>query len=124
MISLSVNQQWKRFWIGLKRTGIDIVVVQAYTRPTPTENGNTKMKNNITMLNHPTMQRKIRNAIWMAKLQAKATGKPTKQWYVQNRHGNNILRVDVAADLSITVWGDMSRNITDMVVASIYANRR
>lgn len=82
------------------------------------------MRNNITMLNHPTMQRKIRSAIWMAKLQAKATGKAAKQFYVQNRHGNNIMRVDVSPSLEVTVWGDCSRNITDMVVASIYANRR
>jgi hypothetical protein len=84
----------------------------------------TKMKNNITMLNHPTMQRKLRNAIWLAKLQAKATGKTAKQFYVQNRNGQNIMRVDMSADLQLTVWGDCSKNITSMVEASLYANRR
>lgn len=82
------------------------------------------MKNNITMLNHPTMQRKIRNAVWLATIQVMKTGKPAKQFYVQNRFGRNIMRVDVAADRSLTVWGDCSRNITDMVIASLYKNRR
>ncbi len=82
------------------------------------------MKNNITMLNHPTMQRKIRNALWMAKMTVKLTGRPAKQFYIQNRFGHNIIRLDMAADGQITVWGDQSRNITSMVEASLYANRR
>ena len=86
------------------------------------------MKNNITALNHPTIQRKLRNAIWLAKLEAKASGKTAKQFYVENRHGCNIFRVDVSADMQLTVWGDCSRNITAMVMQSIeaakYLNRR
>lgn len=82
------------------------------------------MKNNITMLSHPTIQRKIRNAIWLAKLEALSTKKDARKVYVQNRKGNNIMRVDVSKDLQITVWGDCSRNISDMVMASLYANRR
>mgnify|MGYP003466138365 CR=1 FL=1 len=82
------------------------------------------MKNNITMLNHPTMQRKIRNALWMAKMTVKLTGRPAKQFYIQNRFGRNIMRLDMAADGQITVWGDCSKNITAMVESSIYMNRR
>lgn len=81
------------------------------------------MKNNITMLSHPTIQRKLRNAIWLAKIQAKATGKTAKQFYVENRHGQNIMRIDVSADMQLTVWGDCSRNITTIVMQSIEASK-
>lgn len=81
------------------------------------------MKNNITMMSHPTMQRKIRNAIWLSKIQAKATGKTAKQFYVQNRNGQNIMRVDVSPSLEVTVWGDCSRNVTSMVLDSIEASK-
>ena len=81
------------------------------------------MKNNITMLNHPTMQRKIRNALWMAKMTVKLTGRAAKQFYIQNRFGRNIMRLDMAADGQITVWGDCSRNVTRMVLDSIEASK-
>ena len=84
------------------------------------------MRNNITALNHPTMQRKLRNAIWFAKMEAKQNGHGRE--YIENRSGDAVMRVDVFADGSLRVWGDQSRNITQMVVDSIeankYANRR
>lgn len=92
------------------------------------------MKNNITALMHPTMQRKIRRAIWLAKLAAVSTEKgipePTdyrrhnKQHYIQNRLGQNIMRVDYSTYTGLTVWGDCSRNITYMVEAALYSTKR
>ena len=82
------------------------------------------MKNNTAALNHPTMQRKIRDAVWLASLQVKATGKSAKQFYIQNRKGQNIMRVDMSANMELTVWGDCSKNITSLVQASLYINRR
>jgi hypothetical protein len=88
------------------------------------------MRNNITALQHPTIKRKIRRAIWLAKLaaHAEARGLPepadyrrhTKQHYVTNRKGKNILRVDYNYITGLTVWGDQSRNITSMVKAALY----
>lgn len=90
------------------------------------------MRNNIAALRHPTIQRKIRHAIWLAKLEAyrfKAEDKGTcaSSWsgrqYVQNRKGHNIMRVDFRVSgwlsQSLTVWGDQSRNITNMVLQSL-----
>lgn len=84
------------------------------------------MRNNVSALRHPTIQRKIRHAIWLAKLEAMRNYKADKhklfnrgKQYVQNRHGHNIMRVDwnisVAGQQWLTVWGDQSRNITAMV---------
>lgn len=92
------------------------------------------MRNNITALKHPTIVRKIRRAIWLAKLAAHAIEKGlpepsdyyrhAKQHYVQNRHGNAIMRVDYSTYTGLTVWGDQSRNITDMVEAVLYSEKR
>lgn len=92
------------------------------------------MRNNITALMHPTIQRKLRRAIWLAKLAAKSIEKGipepsdywrhTKQHYVQNRLGRNIMRVDYYISIGFCVWGDGSRNITKMVEDALYATRR
>lgn len=92
------------------------------------------MKLNITSLNHPTIVRKIRRAIWLAKLAAHAIEKGlpepsdyrrhAKQHYVQNRRGRNIMRVDYNTHTGLIVWGDESRNITDMVEAVLYSEKR
>ena len=75
------------------------------------------MHNNASALQHPTMQRKIRQALWLARLEHKATGKRSRQ-YVPNRHGRLIMRLDLGAD-GITVWGDLSRDITGMVATAM-----
>ncbi len=83
------------------------------------------MRNNITALKHPTIQRAIRRAMWLAKLAAVAESKGlhapddyrrhSKQHYVENRHGRAIFRVDYSIATGLTVYGDESRNITKMV---------
>lgn len=85
------------------------------------------MKNNITALQHPTIQRKIRHAIWLAKLEAYAARRYDMQLhgietrnnrgiqYVANRKGHNILRVDWYTIGGLWVYGDQSRNVTHLV---------
>lgn len=89
------------------------------------------MHNNITALQHPTIKRKIKRAIWLAKLaayaQAKGMPEPTdyrrhaKQHYVSNRKGRVIMRVDYSVNSGVTVWGDCSRNITALVLGALHA---
>lgn len=79
------------------------------------------MHNNISALRHPTIQRKIRQAIWLARLAAYADKKKTgtsgisKHNYVQNRHGQNIMRIDYYTNGGLVVYGDQARNITAMI---------
>jgi hypothetical protein len=47
-----------------------------------------------TSFSHPTFQRKIKSALWLAKLESKKTGCRSVK-YVQNRNGRNVLRLDV-----------------------------
>lgn len=91
------------------------------------------MRNNITALKHPTIVRKIRLAIWLAKLEAIRKHKDGYSFsrgkqYVENRKGHNIMRVDWCIDFngygSLVVWGDQSRNITSMVEAVLYSEKR
>lgn len=84
------------------------------------------MRNNTAALRHPTIKRSIRRAIWLAKLEAKrkelngTAGFVRGVQYVQNRKGNNVIRVDwyrgeCAADSGLIAYGDQSRNITGLV---------
>jgi len=43
---------------------------------------------------NPTFQKNIRQALWLARMESKKTGKRSVQ-YVQNKHGMNVLRIDV-----------------------------
>ena len=47
-----------------------------------------------TSFSHPTLQRKIKSALWLAKLESKKTGIRSVK-YVQNRFGETMLRLDV-----------------------------
>ena len=47
-----------------------------------------------TTFANPTFQKRIRQALWLARMESKKTGKRSVQ-YVQNRNGRNVLRVDV-----------------------------
>lgn len=47
-----------------------------------------------TTFNHPTFQKRIRQALWLSKLESLKTGKRVVN-YVQNRNGRNVLRIDV-----------------------------
>lgn len=91
------------------------------------------MRNNITALKHPTIVRKIRRAVWLAKLEAMRNHKDGHSFsrgkqYVENRKGHNIMRVDWCININgcgeLVVWGDQSRNITDMVEAVLYSEKR
>lgn len=85
------------------------------------------MRNNITALAHPTIKRKIRHAVWLAKLEAYAKrrdgisyqGQSAGRQYVANRKGNNILRIDWFVLGGLVVYGDQSRNITAMVAKAL-----
>ena len=87
------------------------------------------MRNNITAYKHPTIVRKIRQALWLAKLEAVREYKNGKfpyhaKRYVTNRHGHNIMRVSFFIDFDgryMQVYGDQSRNITDMIVEALGA---
>ena len=87
--------------------------------------GANSMRNNITAFQHPTIKRKIRRAIWLAKLEVTKERKKNSRklhhavQYVQNRKGNNILRIDYNSAGFLTVWGDLCRNITPMVVEAM-----
>ena len=80
------------------------------------------MKNTITSFSHPTAQKQIRRALWLARLEQAKTGQHAKQ-YVQNRKGNNYLRVSVHADRSVVIYGDCSRIVTDKVLTAIIKAR-
>ena len=47
-----------------------------------------------TTFANPTFQKRIRQALWLARMESKKTGKRSVQ-YVQNKHGRNVLRLDV-----------------------------
>lgn len=46
-----------------------------------------------TSLNNPKFAKKIRRAFWLAKMQGIKTKRRSTE-YVENRHGNNSLRID------------------------------
>lgn len=74
------------------------------------------MRNNPTMLAHPTIQRKIKIAAlkaWFAS--RKPDGSGFHKEYVANRKGNNIIRIEFSLAYGFRAYGDMSRNITAMV---------
>lgn len=49
-----------------------------------------------TSLSHPKFLKRIKRALWLAKLQSLKTGKRSTE-YVKNRKGNNVLRIDMFA---------------------------
>lgn len=75
------------------------------------------MKNTITQFSHPTVVKQIRRALWLARLEQAKTGKDSRQ-YVQNRKGNNYLRISVHSDRSVVIYGDCSRIVTDKVLTA------
>lgn len=47
-----------------------------------------------TTFNHPTFQKRIRQTLWLSKLESLKTGKRVVN-YVTNRHNERVLRLDV-----------------------------
>ena len=80
------------------------------------------MRNNPTMIKHPTVLRRIRAALWLGRMEAIKTGERVKH-YISNRKGNNFLRVDVYPNGKIAIWGDCSIDITEMVMSVFYENK-
>lgn len=76
------------------------------------------MRNNVTAFSHPEVIRKIRGALWIARIEAKKTGREGRQ-YIANRKGNNFLRVSAYADGSFRIWGDQSREVTPLILAAV-----
>ena len=90
------------------------------------------MRNNAATFSHPETIRKIRAALWLARIEAVKKSKQTGKahmgtQYVRNRKGISYLRVSVGKDKRgfwVHIWGDQSRDITGLVLAgAIRANR-
>lgn len=47
-----------------------------------------------TTFNHPTFQKNIRQALWLARMESKKTGHSVVK-YIENRKGVVVLRIDV-----------------------------
>lgn len=71
----------------------------------------------ITSFSHPAFQRKIKSALWLAKLESKKTGCRSVQ-YVQNRFGRNVLRLDVYDGKLTSVYasGSGSKDFVSIVL--------
>ena len=70
----------------------------------------------ITSFKNPAFQRKIKSALWLARLESKKTGCRSVQ-YVQNRFGNNVLRLDVYDGKLTSVYasGHSSKDFAPML---------
>lgn len=73
-----------------------------------------------TSLSHPKFLKRIKRALWLAKLQSMKTGKRATE-YVQNRKGNNVLRIDVFAtgELVCYVAGRGMQNYSSVVLKAL-----
>ena len=56
-----------------------------------------------TTFKNPTFQKRIRQALWLARMESKKTGHRVVN-YVTNRHGRNVLRIDVYAGKLTSVY--------------------
>ena len=69
-----------------------------------------------TTFNHPTFQKNIRRALWLARMENKKTGWRAVQ-YVKNKTGLCVLRVEVYGGSLIGVYalGQSSKNLVTML---------
>lgn len=92
------------------------------------------MYQNANTFSHPETVRKVRAALWVARMEAHKKAKARKaaggipcgeyaaegRQYVQNRKGRNYLRVSVYAahdgTTTVRVWGDKARDVTALVL--------
>ena len=74
----------------------------------------------VTSLTSKRMNRELRNALWLARLQAARNRKHGIQdkgiAYVQNRHGKNVLRIDVYQDKTVAAWGELCSDKTTIIL--------
>lgn len=92
------------------------------------------MRNNAATFSHPETIRKIKAALWIARIEAAKLAKrrgslsgkagtyaSEGRQYVQNKKGNNYLRVSVYRETdggyAVHIWGDQSRDVTGLVMA-------
>lgn len=70
-----------------------------------------------TSLLNPKFAKRIKRALWLAKLQSMKTNKRATE-YVQNRHGRNVIRLDVYKDGSMSAYasGMNSKDISKMII--------
>lgn len=92
------------------------------------------MRNNITALVHPETLRKMRAALWIARIEATKKAKARKaqggmacgqyaceaRQYITNARGHNYLRLSVYVEhdggQSVRVYGDQARDVTGLVM--------
>lgn len=69
-----------------------------------------------TTFKNPTFQKRIRQALWLSKLESLKTGKRVVN-YVQNRNGRNVLRIDVYDGKLTSVYasGHSSKDFAPML---------
>lgn len=73
-----------------------------------------------TSLSHPKFLKRIKRALWLAKLQSLKTGKRSTE-YVVNRNGRDVIRLDVYKDGSMSAYasGMGSKDISKMILKAL-----
>lgn len=73
-----------------------------------------------TSLLNPKFAKRIKRALWLAKLQSMKTNKRSTE-YVQNRNGRNVIRLDVYKDGSMAAYasGMGSKDISKMILKAL-----
>ena len=73
-----------------------------------------------TSLLNPKFLKHLRRSLWLAKLQSMKTGERCTE-YVQNRHGRNVIRLDVYKDGSMSAYasGMNSKDISKMILKAL-----
>lgn len=73
-----------------------------------------------TSFKHPTFIKRIKRALWLAKLQSLKTDYRCTE-YVQNRNGRNVLRLDVKGNTLVAAYasGTGSKDYTAVINQAI-----
>lgn len=67
-----------------------------------------------TSLNHPKTIKRIKRALWLAKLAACKNGQRGTE-YVKNKKGNNYLRIDVYKTGELQCYASRQQNVTALI---------
>jgi len=75
-----------------------------------------------TSFTNAKFAKRIKRALWLAKLQSMKTGKRCTE-YVKNRKGNACIRIDVYSDGSMSAYasGMGSKDISKMILSALEA---
>jgi hypothetical protein len=75
-----------------------------------------------TSLLNPKFAKRIKRALWLAKLQSMKTGKRCTE-YVKNRNGRNVIRLDVYSDGSMAAYasGRGSKDMSAVILKALEA---